>query len=459
MFKKVEMWLVILVCLIMFIAQILSNSLIIDHYTGGKNFKTLKKIIFYIAEVPINLKEIFNISKRNESISKIDKAKLKEINSTSNFIKNDHKKGYILTSVFSPKIGSTKTVLIDLTDEKIFKEWQIDFNDLENKTKFKIIPKIFRSQHPLLLSDGSIVITEGEGPMVNISRCNEINWVLDKHTHHAINKIDDKNLIINTVKYDNNFSYMSEFDKKKIANMENNLRDDSFSYFNLDKKKVTQEFSLIKIFHDNNLLYHIYNHENLLFKDKLLENLKNNINIRTDKKYDLDIFHLNDAEYINKEDGILKKGDIILSLRNLNMVLIYRPSNNKVIKYKIGPWTHQHDVEYRNGKIFIFGNDNLMSNKRTRKSSSIYTWHLQSEQVNTLLNLDDPVASGGLYEILDDNEILIDIGNKIYIYQIKPKKLIMEFIFKYSKKYSLQMHWARYYADEEIDLSKLQCSK
>ena len=116
----------------------------------------------------------------------------------------------------SPKIGSTKTVLINIADEKIYKEWQIDLNDLKNKTTLKIIPKIFRSPSSSL-DDGSVVITEGEGPMINISRCNKINWVLDKHTHHLINKIDDKNLIINTVKYDNDFNYMSEFDRQKLS--------------------------------------------------------------------------------------------------------------------------------------------------------------------------------------------------------------------------------------------------
>ena len=67
------------------------------------------------------------------------------------------------------------------------------------------------------------------------------------------------------------------------------------------------------------------------------------------------------------------------------------------------------------------------------------------------------MASGGLYEILNNNEILIDIGNKIYIYQIKPKKKIVEFIFRHKGEYALQMHWARYYSNEQIDLSKLQC--
>ena len=57
----------------MLIAQVFSNSLIIDHYNGGKNFKSLKRIIFYIAEVPINFKNIFDISKEMNSLVKLMK--------------------------------------------------------------------------------------------------------------------------------------------------------------------------------------------------------------------------------------------------------------------------------------------------------------------------------------------------------------------------------------------------
>ena len=52
--------------------------------------------------------------------------------------------------------------------------------------------------------------------------------------------------------------------------MKKTLRDDSFSIFNLNKK-ITEEFSLIKIFHDNNLLYQIYNQEIFCLKINYLK--------------------------------------------------------------------------------------------------------------------------------------------------------------------------------------------
>ena len=40
------------------------------------------------------------------------------------------------------------------------------------------------------------------------------------------------------------------------------------------------------------------------------------------------------------------------------MVLLYRPSTNKVLWHKMGPWMHQHDVDIiSNHEISIFNNN------------------------------------------------------------------------------------------------------
>jgi len=47
-----------------------------------------------------------------------------------------------------------------------------------------------------------------------------------------------------------------------------------------------------------------------------------------------------------------------LSLRNLSMILLYRPSEEKVIWYRRGPWLHQHDVDViSNHEISVFDNN------------------------------------------------------------------------------------------------------
>ena len=43
-----------------------------------------------------------------------------------------------------------------------------------------------------------------------------------------------------------------------------------------------------------------------------------------------DPLHINDIEPVDF-DGILEKGEFFLSLRNLSMIVLYRPSSNKII--------------------------------------------------------------------------------------------------------------------------------
>ena len=77
-----------------------------------------------------------------------------------------------------------------------------------------------------------------------------------------------------------------------------------------------------------------------------------------DKGFTKDPIHLNDIEPVNVDGKYWKKGDVFLSLRHQSMIILYRPSNNKVIWKKAGPFFHQHDVDILdNNRISIFNNN------------------------------------------------------------------------------------------------------
>ena len=59
-----------------------------------------------------------------------------------------------------------------------------------------------------------------------------------------------------------------------------------------------------------------------------------------------DRIHLNDAEYIKETDGFVQRGDIMMSARNISTVLLYRPSENRIVWLKTGPFLNQHDIDY-----------------------------------------------------------------------------------------------------------------
>jgi hypothetical protein len=53
-----------------------------------------------------------------------------------------------------------------------------------------------------------------------------------------------------------------------------------------------------------------------------------------------------------------KRGDVFLNLRNLSMVMLYRPSTDSIVWSKTGPWTSQHDVDIVDDhRIRVYNND------------------------------------------------------------------------------------------------------
>ena len=47
------------------------------------------------------------------------------------------------------------------------------------------------------------------------------------------------------------------------------------------------------------------------------------------------------------------KNDLVISLRNLSTILVYRPST-KIKWLKTGPWINNHDAQYLGDGIFQF---------------------------------------------------------------------------------------------------------
>ena len=74
------------------------------------------------------------------------------------------------------------------------------------------------------------------------------------------------------------------------------------------------------------------------------------------------------------EDGpYWKKGDLFLSLRNLSMVLLYRPSTNKIIWNKIGLAVSQHDIDILNDYTISIFSNNTPNVKPKHGYSGVYS--------------------------------------------------------------------------------------
>lgn len=92
--------------------------------------------------------------------------------------------------------------------------------------------------------------------------------------------------------------------------------------------------------------------------DILIENSLETLLYGWGMKSDNDPTHLNDIQPVYEDGRYWKTGDVFLSLRNRSLVLLYRPSTNKILWFRQGPWIHQHDVNVLNDhQISVFSNN------------------------------------------------------------------------------------------------------
>ena len=371
----------------------------------------------------------------NPRLKKFDKFDDYEI-FDNNFIDD----GYILFS--SININSNPiTILYDLKLKKKIYTWSWPVSEIikNTTTNQKITKCCFRAQHPLLLDDGSLVATSSEGPLVKINLNSKIDWILDRHTHHSIYLDSKKNIIVPSVLF------------SKPDGTIHPIRNDGYIKVNLSGE-VIEEVSIIDILEKNNyygLLYGVSGSSNK------------------------DIIHLNDAEPILKSDKFVKKDDLMFSSRNLSTVFLYRPSTNKIIWLKLGPWLKQHDIDYnQNGKFTIFDNGAIDSNASVveEKSptfrfknnfNSIKEYDMKSNQVNEIFSLTKNnkifTPLEGLHRILNNGDVFIEETMEGILHRIsKNGKIRWSFVNRLNKEYIGSLHWSRYFNRSEIQLNWLK---
>ena len=76
------------------------------------------------------------------------------------------------------------------------------------------------------------------------------------------------------------------------------------------------------------------------------------------RSYYLDAIHLVDVQPAIVDGTHWKKGDLLISLKHLSLVLLYRPSSDKLLWYSLGRTTFQSDVDFAgNSRVVFFDNN------------------------------------------------------------------------------------------------------
>jgi len=441
-FKKIELWLALLLLIFGLIGTIFFGWIVRDAATNKAEVSTLGKMALEMALIPTNLGTIIKnglefsdkkIVQKNTQI--LDR---KNDGNYTKVDKNFNDDGILLVSAYSKEHSVSVVYLYDLLKNKIIWQWVPNPAEI-----IKATPSLktaqekgelpaeqteisFRSQHPYLLKDGSIIITSGEGPLAKINACGKLVWSVDRQFHHSIEG-DGTNLFVPLV---------SDKNKGNVIGGYGLFKDDGYARVSMDGKIIEEE-SVISILKRNG-------YEGLIFGQ----------GARGDR------IHLNDVEPILKDDGYVRAGDVMFSSRNLSTVFLYRPTTDKIIWLKTGPWLSQHDIDYLgNGRFSIFGNDvdSLAGDFLERMNSNIYVYDMKNDSItkpygdvfhaNKFLS-----PTQGLLRILNNSDAFVEMNEAGELYRISHDKIRWKFVSSISNLEIGALHWSRYFNRNELKL-------
>jgi hypothetical protein len=226
----------------------------------------------------------------------------------------------LLFSGVDPEARHSVVKLIRIADGVTMATWDPDWQEIYAMTTSKpwaskVVIGALRAFHPILLVSGDIVFNTG-GAVVRMGPCQQRPfWVLDETIHHSLELADDGTLWTAGVS-----------DEGFAGNpwLRGRVRDDALVRLSVDGQLIEKRaFSQILI---NNGL------------QSLLSGFGPELN--------KDPIHINQIQAAPSDTKHWQRGDLLISVRHLSTLFLYRPSTGRVVWHQTGPWMNQHSAEF-----------------------------------------------------------------------------------------------------------------
>jgi hypothetical protein len=188
--------------------------------------------------------------------------------------------------------------------------------------------------------DGSVVFNFEYTALVKLDRCGAVLWSLPLPTHHSVERAEGGGYWVPGRR-----SYEAG-ETSPFPPFGTPLQEDTILKVSADGA-VLAEVSIPGLFYANDL-------ETLL--------TANGEWITPKIPNENEIVHANKITELTRDLAgdfpQFEAGDLLLSLREYNMLLIANPDTRRIKWWKIGPWARQHDPEFvPGGKIVVFNNN------------------------------------------------------------------------------------------------------
>ena len=372
---------------IIIITSITRHSVLEGKYS--KNF--IFKFIYTLSQIPsVSKNQIFDNNEKikiklwlNQGEFSYSHHTDKKLGFTFFKEKDQINEAFLLFSKYNQDTKKFDLSVFEVKEKKIIHTYNINIDKINNESNYnnemsnlKIDNHSSRYGyfHPLLLKDGSVVF-HSFSPLIKTDLCGNLIFQSDHYYNHAIEKSSDNTVWSNVNRY-------KEFNMTKIT-------DNEITKVNLDDGSIIISKSILNLLLENNLT-----------------DLFMGAYVGTDP------FHINDIQPVLQDGKYWMKGDVFLSLRSISTIILYRPSEDRIIWHKTGPWRHQHDVDIINENMIGVFNNGTSTNFKDSKSNILYynfeTNKTYSPFEKSFNNYKISTTTQGLFTITKNGNLFID---------------------------------------------------
>lgn len=358
---------------------------------------------------------------------------------------------YGLGSFWDPAHDAWSIRFFDLRADSVLRTWSIPRHRARGEWQLDKVARLFENApplHSLMLEDRSVITKLDQTPnLMRVDTASNEMWVNHELIfHHSIQRDADGGIW--TCGSNVPFYAGSPSVGRAVVTMDGMrvpFQDDFAVKVDAGTGRILYKKSICDILMENGMQGRLYS--------GLLH----------------DPIHLNDVNPVLVDGPYWKKGDLFLSIRNLSLVLLFRPSEDRVVRVIEGPLVQQHDVNILpDHRISVFNNRAIRARQYPERPdayvpasvalavdtlgySQVLVYDLADSSFTALYDdhfhdLGIRTRTQGLHEVLPDGELFVEVQNKGICYVIGPAGVVMSKVFLTDKEgYVHGPNWTRIY--------------
>lgn len=339
-------------------------------------------------------------------------------------------------------------------DGSVVARWPVRFSELLPTTDHMRDPPAtdwnVDTHGALALPDGSVVFNFEYAGLVKLDRCGRVAWTLAHPTHHSVERAEGGGFWVPGQRHVPEGTW-------RLPPFPPPYREDLILRVSAEGEILT-EISVPELMYANGL-------------EPLLTATGHNFG--ADFEWDEELVHLNKIEELTADRAGafpgLDAGDLMLSLRDHNMLLAVDPRTSRVKWHQTGPWRRQHDPEFApDGTVVLFNNATYQNHELYADesphghASSIQRVDPSSRRVETLYGArpDQRLLSiiRGKVDLLAEGGLLITEFEGGRVIETDAKgETVWEYVNRYDESRVAEITEARLYPEGYFTVGDWSC--